>query len=256
MRRSIWVSTLSAAAAVSAAAVIVACQPQSKDVAHRSSEVVSQGEDINLAQGDDRLPTRTASDWVTYADHVVAVTPITEKEIPPPKEDIKHGEGMILRDVTLRVDDVLWSRRGAVKPAPASFDWTAFGWTFSGSTANRTEMAGAGAPRIETGHHYIIAIDWQPARCSPGDSVPAQWNGLGEGAVLPFDDKTLGVGEMEGRHRSVAQARAAADAKDPNYSLEDRMAGKSVGALVTVLEKATPQVRKEFAPPSSKAKCG
>ncbi|HET7386288.1 MAG TPA: hypothetical protein VFJ19_06425 [Nocardioidaceae bacterium] len=173
------------------------------------------------------------------------------------RQDVEHGEGAILRDVTLQVDDVLWSSGGAARPAPASFDWTAYGWTFRGGNPdNRTEMAGADEPRIEKGHTYIMAIEWQPPRCTPGDFVPAQWRGLGDGSTLPFDDKTIGNGEMEGHDQSVEQARSAADTSDPNYGLKDRMAGGSADALAKALGSATPQARKEFDPPLSQTSCG
>lgn len=244
MQRSIRVSALGAVVAASAATAIVAYQPQ--------------GSDVVLAQGDDRLPSRTASQWVTYADYVVEVTPVSQKEIPPMKEDLQHGEGVILRDVKLRVERVLWSRPGAPKAAPEVFDWTAFGWKFSdGDMNHRTKMAVADAPRIEEGHHYILAIDWQAARCAPGDYVPAQWDGLGEGSILPFDDKTIGEGEMEGQHQSVTQARADTDSSDPNYGLEDRMVGKSADTLVKILKNAQPHARKNFALTSAKkTSCG
>jgi hypothetical protein len=34
-----------------------------------------------VAEGDDRLPSTTASDWVTYADHVVVATAASEHRL-------------------------------------------------------------------------------------------------------------------------------------------------------------------------------
>ncbi|MGH3447250.1 MAG: hypothetical protein ACRDP4_06465 [Nocardioidaceae bacterium] len=246
MRRTIRISALGVVVAVAVGLPITAVMAQRAE----SGEVV-------LAHGADRFPSQTASDWVTYADYVVAVSAVAEEEIPPTKEALAHGEGVILREMTLKVDQVLWARGGARKPAPASFTWTAFGWTFTdGSTANRTEMAGAGEPRIETGHRYIMAIDWQPARCAPGDFIPGQWRGLGDGSTVPFDGKSIGKGEMQGKEQTVAQARAAADPTDPNYGLKDRMAGRGAGALAKVLSSATPATKKQFGPPPAQTSCG
>lgn len=58
---------------------------------------------------EDRLPNRTAGDLVTYADHVVLVTVTAEKPIPPSEDEIARGEGIVMRDLAMRVDDVLWS---------------------------------------------------------------------------------------------------------------------------------------------------
>lgn len=230
------------AAAVAAAAVLVL---------PRTLGGVSN-EHIVAASGSDRLPSETASDWVTYADYVVVATPTAQKEIPPTKGEVEHGEGLIQRRVSLRVDDVLWSSDAATKPSPKSFSWTAPGWQFTdGSTSKREKMAVADSPRIELGHTYIMAIDWEPARCTPGDFVPAQWQGLGAGSVVPFDDHVIGKGEMEGRTQTVAQALAA-----PNYGLGDRMAGQSASALVQALRSAKTEPKQQFGPPASETTCG
>ncbi|WP_437012917.1 hypothetical protein [Streptomyces sp. enrichment culture] len=71
-----------------------------------------------LAHGADRHPAQTATDWVTYADHVVEVTPVSEREIAPSQDEADRGEGLILRKVTLRVDKVLWSSDTAAKAPP------------------------------------------------------------------------------------------------------------------------------------------
>ncbi|MFE9247992.1 hypothetical protein [Streptomyces sp. NPDC007088] len=90
---------------------------------------------------------------MTYADHVVAVTPVSEREIAPIASEIERGEGLIQREVTLKVTGVLWSRPGST--APKSFPWVASGWQFTdGSTADRTETAAREDSRIESGHTY------------------------------------------------------------------------------------------------------
>lgn len=55
-------------------------------------------------------------------------------------------------------------------------------------------------PRIEPGHTYLAAIGFAPATCGEGDPyIPASWTLLGERAILPYDDSTIGLGEFEGR---------------------------------------------------------
>lgn len=214
---------------------------------------------IVIAHGSDRLPSTTASDWITYADHVVAVTPLTESEIAPDPEEIQRGEGLILRNVQLRVDDVLWSKEGADRPAPTSFSWVAYGWTFSGAdTSQRVKMAGDDEPRLETGHRYIMAIEWQKPRCSPGDEpVPGQWRGLGEDSTIPFDNQVIGEGEMEGQFQSAARMLATQDIDEPalDMSLEDQLTGQGTGALDEALDTAEPKTEEQFGPDPAQTAC-
>ncbi|NGO78597.1 hypothetical protein G6045_23500 [Streptomyces sp. YC504] len=211
-------------------------------------------EEITIAHGSDRRPSETATDWVTYADHVVVVTPVSEKEIAPAQTELQRGEGLLLRNVELRVGDVLWSRPGATT-APSAFAWTAYGWHFKdGSTANRIKMAGEGDSRLELGHTYVMAIQWEPARCSEGDSVPAGWRGLGTGSTMPFDGGVLGQGESEGKNQSATQARALADTS--SGVLEEQMAGRTATDLARVLDSAQPVAPQQFGPAArSSAAC-
>lgn len=211
-----------------------------------NADKASHNSGILLAHGADRHPSETATDWVTYADHVVEVTPVTETRIEPNQEEVDRGEGLILRDVKLRVDRVLWSSEEATKTAPQTFNWTAHGWMFGGGedddSSVLTEMAGEGQPRIELGHHYIMAIEWQEPRCGTDDGdIPGQWRGLGSGSTLPYDASTIGQGEFEGTVRSTDTARAAAaERADPVYSLLDEFTGSEASGLVDELAKTQP----------------
>ncbi|MGW1003614.1 hypothetical protein [Streptomyces sp. NPDC002520] len=211
-----------------------------------NADKASHSSGILLAHGADRHPSETATDWVTYADHVVEVTPVTETRIEPDQEAVDRGEGLILRDVKLRVDRVLWSSEEATKTAPQTFNWTAHGWMFGGGedddSSVLTEMAGEGQPRIELGHHYIMAIEWQEPRCGTDDGdIPGQWRGLGSGSTLPYDVSTIGQGEFEGTVRSTDAARAAvAERADPVYSLLDEFTGSEASGLVDELAKTEP----------------
>ncbi|MEU6805291.1 hypothetical protein [Streptomyces neyagawaensis] len=248
LRRVTRLATLvGTAAAVTAAAVCVTAvvtRDPSRAEAAAGGAATSGG--VIVAHGSDRHPSQTAADWVTHADHVVAVTPVAEREISPTAEELEHGEGLILRDVTLRVDDVLWSSDSPAKPAPTSFAWVAHGWQFTGGdTAHRQEMTGEDQPRIELGHSYVMAIEWQPPVCAEGDDeIPGQWRGLGSDSNIPFDGKVLGQGESEGSVTSAARALAAAkaedDPEDPNHSLEDQLTGKGAPDLTRALQNAEP----------------
>lgn len=198
--------------------------------------------DVIIASGAARYPNQTASDWLTYADHVVIASAASETALPMDGDDRRHDEGHVDRKVTLNVDRVLWSRGDASRPAPdGQFEWNAWGWALQ--DGERIPMASAGAPRIEVGHTYIMAIAWEPAFDDGHDHVPAHWVGLGPDAILPYDDGVIGKGELAGREVSGASPRPTSD---PNFSLEDELAGRTAEDLLTALQSAEPEQRLDY----------
>ena len=179
----------------------------------------------------DRLPSTTAEDWVTYADHVLVVTPTDEEEVPPAEDEVQRGEGLIGRQVSLTVDGVLWSRPDPDRPAPDTLSWQvgAGSSRVAPTTGGRSLEA---APRGSSPcHTYVVAVSWEDARCSSGDPrVSAQWRPLGGAAIVPADGGVIGVGEFEGRDRTAEEAKAADSADDPNRTLGDRLAGQEVSS--------------------------
>jgi hypothetical protein len=203
-----------------------------------------------IAHGDDRLPNTTVADWVTYADHVVQVTVTGEKEVAPSPGEVEVGEGVIMRNLTLDVDKVLWSSSDAKRKAPKSFPWLAFGWAFKGDPDDavaRTKMVGDDAPRLELGRTYIMAIEWEPAYCPDGDEpVPAMWRGLGSDAVVPFSGSVIGTGEFMGEQVEAAVVAKSLDPMSPSYSFEDAMTGQNAAALTAALDSAKPEREEDF----------
>ncbi|MGP3938400.1 hypothetical protein [Streptomyces sp. 6N106] len=220
-------------------------------------EATARTEDVIVGQGADHLPNRTASDWVTYADHVLVVSATSEKEVAPTQQEVERGEGTVGRTVALTVDKVLWSRPDAPRPAPDAWEYSAMGWQFQdGDTGKRTKMALVDQPRVEPGHRYVMAIRWEAAACSPGDDPePAQWRGLGEGSEVPFDSGVIGQGELEGRPRTAAQARSAKLKAGDNAGLEDQLAGRGEDALVQELNAAHPHEPEAFGPAQPRNNC-
>ena len=202
---------------------------------------------VTVGHAADHLPNESATDWVTYADHVVLVSPVSETEVPPSATEVARGEGLIGRSLDLRVERVLWSREGG-PAAPEQIDWHAFGWQFTGGDLSaRTPLAAEDAPRLEVGHQYVLAVRWEPARCTEGDTVPARWQGLGADAIVPADSGVIGRGELEGSYRSVARTRARPKAPSVGTSLEDQLAGGTVVDLQGVLAATAPQPEQEAA---------
>ncbi|WBB59940.1 hypothetical protein O7599_31060 [Streptomyces sp. WMMC500] len=202
-------------------------------------------DEVVVAHASDRLPNRTASDWVTYADHVVVVTATAERELPADPEEVEAGQGYIPREVTLEVDDVVWSRAGAAESAPApDFTWPAPGWTFR-QDGSRSPMALEDRPRVEVGHRYLMALTWRPAFTEEGETIPGQWRGLGENSTLPYDDGVIGRGESEGSEQAAAAAEHA-DEGEGGPSLKKEMTGRSATDLRAALDAAQPTARQDF----------
>lgn len=237
MRTRTRIATFAAGAAIVTTGVVaVALSGSGHPVPEPDTEP-----DIMVVHGADHLPSTTASDWATYADHVVVVEAVAEQTLAPAQVEIDRGEGLIGRTVTLEVAEVLWSSESAPQPPPKAWEYSAAGSMFkNGDVDDTTAVAVAERPRVEVGHSYVMAIRWEPAQCSEGDPMkPAGWRGLGEGSEIPYDGDTLGNGEFEGRVQTAGTFAAAADA-EPDQGLEERLAGQSAESLVPELEAAQP----------------
>ncbi|SDJ51882.1 hypothetical protein [Streptomyces indicus] len=208
------------------------------------AEAKPAGRDVVVSHGEDRRPNHTAADWVTYAEHVVVVKVTAERELPASQEELAAGEGYLPRQVDLAVQKVLWSSEKSTTQVPASFPWLADGWSFHGT--ERTPMVMEGTPRMEVGHTYVMAVEWQPGISEGGDEIPGQWRGLGSGSTIPYDDGVLGQGESEGEILSPAQTLAAAETGPDGLSLEDSLTGKDTSALVSALNSAEPLPAEDF----------
>lgn len=62
---------------------------------------------VVTAEGAEALPTRTATDWVTYGDQLVVLDVKSEKRLEATKEEAERGEGFIGREVTVDLGDPL-----------------------------------------------------------------------------------------------------------------------------------------------------
>lgn len=176
-----------------------------------------------VAAAAELFPSDTAQDWVTYGDHLIQGNLQSEIEIAPSQDELQANEGIISRGLTLTVDRVLWSRKGA-PPLPPRLQWEVPGWAFQGN--ERREFFIAGSPRIEKGHTYLLQV----VHLAPSETVgDGGWSPLAAATTFSYDNGKIGDGEMspDGGHRRSAIARA--------------VWGKSESALVALLENARPE---------------
>ena len=110
-----------------------------------------------FAESDAPFPSDSASDVVSFADHVVLVTAVAEKRVTPTARPTAAGTGgtTVARAVTFRVDRVLWSHPKA-RAAPARFTTRWWGWLVEGR--KRTPIAVTGTPWVFVGGQYVVPI--------------------------------------------------------------------------------------------------
>lgn len=204
----------------------------------------SQPDELHV-EGSSYLPSASASEWVTYADHVLVIKTVEDKLEQPTDTELERGEGIRLRTTTLEVERVLWSRTDAAETAPKLIVWKTLGTAFkNGDTDRQYTMIAGGRPRIELDHTYVAAVAYRGERCSEGDPrQPAEWIPLGEFATLPYENGVLGQGEFEGREVTPQEMREATDSSE---TLRDQIFGLSAEALVSELATAKPTEYREI----------
>ncbi len=194
---------------------------------------------VVLGEGRDRTGSRSASDWASSAEFVVAVTVVNEVRGKIANEDLEREEGMISREVVLRVDRLIWTAESGKVEAPQEIRQQAAGWVFNNNNGTgERPFALTNASRLEVGHSYVTALDWVDDPCSK-DVMKGSWVGLGAFGTIPFDSGILGLGEVEGRIQDLRGVRVDIP------TLRTDVAGKSVEELAAQLSTAE---RKKIAP--------
>lgn len=183
---------------------------------------------VGCGAAEDRYPSQTAADWKAAADHVVVALPASERESN--RQDLSKGpvRYTVDRTVTLRTEKVLWSAATSRHELGSEFDMTAPGWSVYRS-GKRIKGTAPEAPRLETGHTYVLALRWEAA----------QWVVLGEGAAVPFDDHVAGRGEWCGRVLSEDDfAKGERFSQRDDHSLEQAVRGQGEAAISRELATA------------------
>jgi hypothetical protein len=97
------------------------------------------------------VPANSIVDWVTYADQVSVVTVVNERVIEPSPEVARRGEGYVGREVTIRVDETLWSSRGGGSRG-GEIILLDIGWVLK--NGKRIPFAG----QLEVGRQYLLPL--------------------------------------------------------------------------------------------------
>lgn len=240
MNRTSKISLSALAGAVVLTTAILIPSAMAGDATPAGRLAADSGNAVVMGHGLEIIDSQTADHWVSGAQHVVVYTVLDETEQPPQESEVEREEGLTYRIVHTRIDRVLWSKDGALKPPTGTWDFKTYGSAFNNNDGpGKAKFALEGRPRVEAGHTYIAALRWQDDPCSD-DPGKGSWGSLGSGAILPFDGEIIGQGEYEGQVRTAEQNRTLIAEERAGDALAQKLAGQKVDALMGELEQAKP----------------
>ena len=170
---------------------------------------------------DELLPGDTLTDWVTYGDALVRVVVEEQNVLATSEDDVESA--YIPRGLTVRINNVLWTRPGADLAAPRSVDFTLDGWT--ATHGERVLMRVSNEPVLAAGHEYVMLL----TRLVPSKRVRlAGWIPTNTAAIVPVKNDLLNVSD---------QALEDSDKSEtPSDTVRRSVTGKSPADLVADLQ--------------------
>lgn len=134
------------------------------------------GDGAVVGHGVDRFPSESLVEWVSYADHVSYFVVTAERELPWGAHEQQHGEGMVGREVTVQIEDTLWTHASA--PAiETEFVYETDGWVLKENEQRPFVLEGG--TRVEVGERYLAA--WVHTDVDG-------WFPLASSTIMPVDD--------------------------------------------------------------------
>lgn len=124
---------------------------------------------VVTAEGAEAVPSRTATDWVTYGDHLVVIDVKSEERLEATKEEVERGEGFIGREVTVELGDPLWTRPTyqELSELPTRLAIANGGWVFHGKEEQRWEVENQ--VRLTPGSQYLAMLTYGDTSIAGGD---------------------------------------------------------------------------------------
>lgn len=178
-----------------------------------------------FADTDAPFPSHTASDVVSYADHVALVTAVSQVEATPTASPSSgtQAEPAIPRRITFRVDRTLWSRVDA--PA-APRQLTALWWGWLVRDGKRVPFVISGMPWVIVGAQYVMPIAPDPRALAP---------------IQPYAVFRITDGVVDLEDQDTPLARALADLSPT--ALTDVFAKASPDPLAVRFRDLSPRAR-------------
>lgn len=144
-----------------------------------------------VAHGQVAFPDGAVNDWATYADYLLQVKATGERRLPPDQEDVKRGEGVILRKVDLQAEKVLWQRptlRSDIR-APETITIGTGGWLFHDGEKERP-LVFEGQQPLEIGKTYVAVMTFTDLSGTGPEWITTQ--------ILPVVGSTVQAPQAEG----------------------------------------------------------
>lgn len=146
---------------------------------------------------------------------------MSEREIPPSKEETERGEGTITRMVTAeRTDSPAWTRSGRAKDAPAvpnRWEIADGGWIFHGD--ERTPLFPDDRAALVVGREYLSVETYTTCLSDHGEWVSMMMLPLQDGVVNWPDDSSRktsrGAAQMEGKSAAEIASTLRSTQADP-----------------------------------------
>ncbi len=139
--------------------------------------------DIIVGAANNKIPANSITDWVSYTDQVSVVTVVSEKRIPANSNDLARGEGLVGREVQLKIESNLWNRPNAPK-INGTFNTRVWGWVLN--KGREIPFTAEGNTRVEVGQSYVAPL------VLLSTSFGQEWvlitNG---GSTIPVEDRKL-----------------------------------------------------------------
>jgi hypothetical protein len=131
---------------------------------------------ILRAEAQEKFPSETLSDVVSWSDQVSIVTAIGASEVPDsspqsPGDDVR----LIGRDITYHIDQTIWHRAGAPELTGTFTAGGGGGWETS-SDHPKVRIALEGAPWVEVGEQYVMPLALDQGK----------WGPYSSSAVVPY----------------------------------------------------------------------
>lgn len=174
---------------------------------------------IITGSADHKLPAESLTDWVSYMDQISVVTVISERQIEPDPGDASRGEGLVGREVTLRVERTIWNRDNA-PVAEGEITVRAWGWILHDHELIPTKATGS--TRIEVGGRYVAPLVQMDSVITDGKVWALLSNG---GSTMPLLGDRI-VADNHQPERSAAYVR--------------ELVGSSVDELAALVHETEP----------------
>lgn len=108
------------------------------------------------AEADEAYSADRIADWRDHGGVLASFTVTSEARVEPSPDEIAAGEGVVGREVAVRIDSRYW-QKALYQTPPDSFSFSAGGWVF-GRDKPESALRVSGCPWFVVGHRYVAVL--------------------------------------------------------------------------------------------------